>query len=194
MAIPIAESVLEAQQHLIQVLDTRLPGELSSAESSDYPLPAPEVFIEARPENWVQDWRNLNVDEAAVWVHPFDPTQTTQAYSGDMTQYNYEQAATFAAAAILRERSGEDLPEIRQNLNNTPSRQIQWNEWMRRRGERYKGAIIDALTKGATDGYHVDDLVISEHDAEVQDKDRMGRVVLAVVIVEFTQDVTVQAQ
>lgn len=194
MAIPIAESVLEAQQHLIQVLDTRLPGELSSAESSDYPLPAPEAFIEARPENWVEDWRNLNIDESAVWVHPFDPTQTTQAYSGDTTQYNYEQAATFAAAAILRERSGEDLPEIRQNLNNTPSRQIQWNEWMRRRGERYKGSIINALTKGATDGYHVDDLVISEHDAEVQDKDRMGRVVLAVVIVEFTQDVTVQAQ
>lgn len=190
MTLDLDEATLQSKLHLIDTLDQHLPGELTAAESSDYPLPPPEAYIEETIDrDWERPFRNLNVVEVAMVVFPFSPTTGETNYTGDGTKHTRREALEFDCQAVFRYPGGFGAFPV-----NSRGRKQTEREWMSTRAEKYKGAVINALTKNVTDGEHVENFDIVAHDAQVPASEQFGNVAVAGVLVSFNHDALVYTQ
>lgn len=187
--IDIAESPLEAQLRFIDVLAEHLPGELDDAETPDFPLPEPEVYLEEPEETHASVFRATNADEVVVLVTPFRPTEKVAERTSSSMEYEQQQDLQMLVQVNLRPTAGFEAPTVRSG--KPTERTLTEREWMRRRGEKYKGAMIHTITKHVTDGRAVDDVTIDSHDAETVPSQDFGHLAVGSVLVGAVQNVLV---
>lgn len=186
MAIPVEEATLGAKLEFIDTLNNHLKPELNALESTEFPLPEPEHYIESDlQQEWEKPFRRHPVEEVAGVVHPWTPTDNVQEYTGDSTEYERTQDVTFVTQIVFRWPGGFDhMPQVR-------GRQMDRDEWMQRRAEKYKGALIRAVSKEAQNGEEIHELTLTAHDAEATPPNDLGPIYLASVLWDVTQDVLV---
>lgn len=188
MSIPIDTSVRELRRRIVDVLREYLPGELAAIATRypGYPLPVPEAYLIARADPQ-QTFRRLNLDEVAVWVTKEGASQVVSDYTGSGAGGTRArtQDTQIRVTLIAKARQGYTLP-----YDLDLDRDLVEEEWLEDRGELYKGAIMNTITKHATGG-PIADITIDANHGEYAEINNFGRVATAVVIFGASQDVLI---
>lgn len=185
-AIPVKYATIRATERLRDVVKDYLAGELAIVETAEFPLPVPEQIITGRvtPDD---AFRRLNIDEVAIWVTKVDVSRELATYSGDSDQNAVTWETPFQVTLMAKDRHGFNYP--------TPAnwtRPMLSEEWMDRRAEMYKGAIIDTLTQHAPNQTAVHEINVETNEADVTELEQMGAMASASVIFTVHQDILIQ--
>lgn len=183
-AFPISESVLRALDRLETILRVHLPAMLEERGGSDYPLPAPEHYVRARGA-LSKVWRQLNVGEVLCYIVPRTPAQVRGSYSGDGQKRTNTQTSTYQVAIVVRYRDG--YPAVTRG-----SRPLLESEWMLIRGELYRGAITDVLTRHAPDRDAIHSIDIETFDSDIFEVPELGLFAHGTVDFSVFQDVQIR--
>jgi len=185
-AIPVKYATIRATERIRDVIKSYLEGELGAVESVEFPLPTPEQIITGRvtPDD---AFRRLNIDEVGIWVTKQDVSREEATYSGDGEQNEVTWETPFQITLMVKDRPGFDYP--------TPpdwDRPMLSEEWMDRRAEMYKGAIIDTLTQHAVNQTAIHEINVQTNEADVVEVEQMGALASASVIFTVHQDILIK--
>lgn len=186
--IPIAEAFPRLKDRFTAVIRDFLPGRLTTAENQfpGYEFPDPEQILtsRARPH---RIFSKLNVNRAAVWITRESPAQSVQNTSGDGDQRSKVQDVSIRVTAIVRDPNVPDLP-----THPEQPRPMIKEEYLARRAEYYKGAIIDTVTEHAPGAAGAGAVTVDSDSAEYAEIESLGAASNAAVVFGISQDTLVR--
>ena len=186
MALPISQSIPRALDRLQEVVTSEaFTDDLQDRASDDFPLPEPETWIQARL-NLHRHWKALNVSEVMGVIHPRRGTDVINSYSGDGSKYTRDQK-THIDLGIVVKPSGA-FPDV-----ETQGRQMLDDEWLQRRVEKYRGALLDVIPAHAPDPEAIAEVFVDEYQADLFEVDTLGRYAHATVTFDIFQTVNIKS-
>lgn len=183
-AIPISRAPQAAMDRFQEVLGSELfRAELRSRESGDYQLPPPELWVQCRL-NLARHWRALNVSEVLGVIHPVSPSDVLNDYSGGNGVYSRMQRTPYDIGILLKAPDAFPLVEV-------SGRALIDDEWMQRRVELYRGALLEVVPRYAPDREFIHDIYIESSQADLFEVPELGRYAHATVTFTVFQDVLI---
>lgn len=183
-AIPISEAPQRAIDRLEEVLQSSLfTSVLDARSSTDYPLPHPDTWVQVRV-NLARHWQALNVNSALGVIHPGGPAQVVNDYSGSVGTYSRTQRTPYDIGIILR--APDAFPTVQRY-----GRTLLDDEWLQRRVELYRGALLDVIPRYAPEKESIHEVYLESGDANLFEIPEIGRFAHATVTISIFQNVLI---
>lgn len=186
-SINAGTSIIDLTDHLCTVLKEHMPGRLleySEELRTDYQLRVPEQYIDA-PSDPMDAFRDLNVDAVAAWVVTEGPSTFVRWEADSGERARGDQSTRVRVAVLAREPAGMRLPMLR-------GRQLLLKEWVRRRAEYYKAAVLDVVSQHGELDTILHQVLPVANDAAAVAVEGLGITSQAAVIFECRQDILIR--
>lgn len=184
-AIQISRAPQAAMDRFQEVLGSSIfTSELLARESVDYPLPCPELWVQCRL-NLNRHWRALNISEVLGVIHPANSADVINDYTGGNQVYSRTQRTPYDVGILIKAPAA--FPEV----HALDGRALLDDEWMQRRIELYRGALLDVVPRYAPDGAFIHEIYIENSQADIFEIPEVGRFAHATVTFSVFQDVLI---